>query len=164
MNSMLDGLYEQLDDKYFVPVLTKLHGDCLFESLIYHGIGTSVLELRKGLACLIYMFKDYKGFFPGNSMSMSEMFGPFNEIEYVVCRNKAVPEVHKKFFKYTFNAFKVFVVAYWNQIDYDLDAKTRKKIEEVFELENSIIFRLYQFTSLNLSVSDKRRNVSCEYL
>lgn len=49
-----------------------------------------------------------------------------------------------------FNAFIVFVVKNWTQIDYDLDSKTRRQIEEVFEIENSNAFRIYKWLSDNL--------------
>jgi hypothetical protein len=39
------------------------------------------------------------------------------------------------------------VVKNWTQIDYDLDAKTRKQIEEVFNIENSTEYNLYKFLS-----------------
>ena len=53
-------------------------------------------------------------------------------------------------FRLAFNSFKVFVVAYWTQIDYDLDSRTRKQIEEVFNIENSTEFRIYKFVSENM--------------
>lgn len=53
-------------------------------------------------------------------------------------------------FKQAFDAFKVFVVNHWTQIDYDLDSKTRKQIEEVFDIENSPRYNFYYFISENL--------------
>lgn len=102
MNYMLYDLYTKWGKQFYVPRLTRMHGDCLFESLIYHGIGKNVMDLRKGLACIMYLFKDYKNFFPGNETSIVELFEPFNEIEYVICRNDK--DKNKiQFYKYTFN-------------------------------------------------------------
>ena len=42
------------------------------------------------------------------------------------------------------------MVVHWTQIDYDLDSKTRKQIEEVFEIENSTDFKFEQFISETL--------------
>ena len=53
-------------------------------------------------------------------------------------------------FKLAFNSFKVFVVRNWTRIDYDLETKTRRQIEEVFEIENSKEFKIYQYISENL--------------
>ena len=44
----------------------------------------------------------------------------------------------------------MFVVDNWTQIDYDLDSKTRRQIEEVFEIESSSAFRIYKWLSENL--------------
>jgi hypothetical protein len=65
-----------------VAGLTNLHGNCLFESLIYHKIGSDVESLRVGLASLMYIFGNMKDFFPGNDQTIKELFIPFNEIEY----------------------------------------------------------------------------------
>ena len=53
-------------------------------------------------------------------------------------------------FKLAFNDFKIFVVQNWKKIDYDLDSKFRKQIEEVFVLENSNEFRINKFISCHL--------------
>ena len=42
------------------------------------------------------------------------------------------------------------MVKHWTQIDYDLDSKTRRQIEEVFEIESSTEFRVYKWLSENL--------------
>jgi hypothetical protein len=49
-----------------------------------------------------------------------------------------------------FDSFKIFVVVHWTQIDYDLDSRTRKQIEEVFAIENSTSFKFFQFCCENL--------------
>ncbi len=66
-------------------MLTKLVGDCMFESLIYHGIGRSVESLRKGIAFIMYIYKDYKNFFLTQETPLSELFSMWNEVEYVRC-------------------------------------------------------------------------------
>ena len=53
-------------------------------------------------------------------------------------------------FRMAFDHFKAFTVQYWNRIDYDLNAKTRKQIIKVFDIENSPSFKGYRFLSNNL--------------
>jgi hypothetical protein len=80
----------------YVSYLTKLHGNCLYESLIDHGIGTSVESLREAISCLIYIYRDYKSFFETQEETIQELFVFSNEIEYVYCPEKDA------FYKYTF--------------------------------------------------------------
>jgi hypothetical protein len=104
MNNMMKDLYTQCKDKtLFVPMLTNLDGNCMFESLIYHGIGNSVMEIRRILSILMYVYKDYKGFLPNIDMTLTEIFNMANEIEYVVSKQKEGNETVKKFYKYTYN-------------------------------------------------------------
>ena len=89
MNAMMRDLYCQcLQKNYYVPVLTNLDGNCLFESLVYHKIGNSVQELRSMLSMIFYIFQDYKNFLPGVELTLSELFSFANEIEYVSTKNK----------------------------------------------------------------------------
>jgi hypothetical protein len=64
-------------------------------------------------------------------------------------------------FKLAFNSFKVFVVRNWTRIDYDLDTRTRRQIEEVFEIENSPQFKIYQFVSENLDYFARYVYIAC---
>ena len=85
-NKKLEQLYILCNSKnLYVPVLTNLDGNCLFESLVYHGIGTSVQQLRKIISILLYIYKDYKYFLPDNNNTLKELFDATNEIPYVKC-------------------------------------------------------------------------------
>ena len=105
MNEMMVGLYDQCLKKkqLYVPMLTSLDGNCMFESLVYHGICESVEKLRTVLSLIMYIYKNYKGFLPNTDMTFEEMFGMTNEIEHVLCRRKENGEVQKEFYKYTYN-------------------------------------------------------------
>lgn len=104
MNNMMKDLYVQCKNKkLFVPMLTNLDGNCMFESLVYHGVTSSVMEIRKILSLIMYLYKNYKGFLPNIDMTLEEIFNMANEIEYVVCRRKVNNEVIKDFYKYTYN-------------------------------------------------------------
>jgi hypothetical protein len=100
MNDKIDSLYDKcelLDPKLYIPSLTELVGNCLFESLNYHNICSSVENLREGLAYVMYQFKDYKNFFPGQAETLNELFVCFNDIEYVFCNDD------KKLYKYNYD-------------------------------------------------------------
>lgn len=84
-----------------VSSLTNMYGNCLFESLMYHGIGTDVKNFRKGLASLLYFYKDIKNFIPNTDMTLEEMFVLWNEIEYVCCYTK--PDTENRYYKYSYN-------------------------------------------------------------
>ena len=104
MNEMMQGLYEQcLGKQLYVPMLTSLDGNCMFESLVYHGISESVEQLRTVLSLIMYIYKDYKGLIPNTDMTFGEMFDMTNEIEHVLCRRKENGEEQKEFYKYTYN-------------------------------------------------------------
>lgn len=105
MNDMMAGLYEQCLKKkqLYVPMLTNLSGDCMFESLVYHGIGENVQQLRNILTFIMYIYKNYKGFLPNTDTTLEEMFNMTNEIEHVLCRRTENGETVKEFYKYTYN-------------------------------------------------------------
>ncbi len=84
MNSQLEKLYDHCKNhNMFVPILTNLDGNCLFESLVYYRVTDSVEELRESIAYLMYVFKDYKNFLPGVDLSLNELFDLTNDIEVV---------------------------------------------------------------------------------
>src|SRR3990172_12483229 len=103
MNLHMDKLYKVCrGKKMYVPLLTNMNGDCLFESLNYHKIGYDVESLRKGIAFLLYIFQNYENFFPNNDMTLKDQFALFNEVEYVYKIETHTRE--KKYFKYTYSA------------------------------------------------------------
>ena len=54
LNCQLHQLHEQCEKKnLFVPHLTELIGNCLFESFYYHNIGNSVKDLRKQISLFL---------------------------------------------------------------------------------------------------------------
>ena len=81
----------------------------------------------------------------------------FREIEYSKKLSQSIDELDKYasnpnpfLFAQAFNDFKLFVVMHWSRIDYDLDAKTRILIEDVFNTEQSQTYRLYEFVANNM--------------
>ncbi|CAH6421226.1 Hypothetical protein KVN_LOCUS189 [uncultured virus] len=107
INEKMKSLHEICKLKnLYVPILTKLHGDCLFESLNYHKIGIDVNTLRIGLSTVMYLFKNYMNFFPSMSTSLEDLFNTFNEIEYVYKMDESNQEFNTK------NNFTIFKYSY----------------------------------------------------
>lgn len=98
MNACIDNIYKRCKDKQlYIPELTDLNGNCLFESMVYHGLASSVKDLREGISFLMYEFQDEKDLFPGQESSFKELFELTNEIEFVYC------STNHTFYKYTYN-------------------------------------------------------------
>tara|TARA_Y100000780_G_C13691159_1_gene419626 strand:+ start:4075 stop:4854 length:780 start_codon:yes stop_codon:yes gene_type:complete len=96
-NKKLFNLYDIIEkNNLTISKLTPHDGNCLFESLIYHGLATDVDSIRRGLAYVMFQFKDYNNFFPTQETSLNELFNMTNEIEYVVCSND------ENLYKYSF--------------------------------------------------------------
>lgn len=84
MNRKLEIIQKKCANRdLFVPILTRIDGDCLFESLNYHGIGNDILSLRNGIAYLLYIFKNKKNLLPNIDLTLQELFTFSNDIEYV---------------------------------------------------------------------------------
>ena len=60
INQQLKQLYDVCVKKknLYIPELTELDGDCLFSSLVYHGLARSVKELRNTISIIMYIYKD----------------------------------------------------------------------------------------------------------
>lgn len=102
-NDRMQELYTVCEKKrLYIPELTHLRGDCLFESLHYHGIGNDVDDLRNSLATIMYLYKDYKNFFPSQETTLKELFSAMNDIEYVVKRDH-YDNNGEEFYKYSYN-------------------------------------------------------------
>ena len=78
INSDLSNLTDILKTKkMFVPVLTDLDGNCLFESIKYYKLFDDHIKFREDLSCLMMLFKNYKNFFPNQPDSLNDLFVPF---------------------------------------------------------------------------------------
>lgn len=81
----------------YIPRLTNLYGNCLFESLSYHQVCDDSDEFRKGIAHLLYLFQDVENIFPNQKETLKELFEPFNEVGQVFC------STNRSMYKYSFN-------------------------------------------------------------
>ena len=116
-NARIDSLEANAKEKnLYIPELTKLHGNCLFESLMYYKLFDDHDEFRKDLAYFMYMFGDYKNFFPGQQESLKELFTLTNEVEYVYANKTDM------FYKYTYSTMCIdlFTEFSWTRLPTEL--------------------------------------------
>ena len=70
----------------YVPTLTHLHGNCIFECLQYFGLCHNITTFRQAIAFLLLTYKNQKYFFPNQELTLNELFTCRNEIPYVFCK------------------------------------------------------------------------------
>lgn len=81
----------------YIPQTTNVNGNCMFESLNYHNIGSCVDNLRQGLSYIMYQYRDYEYFFPEQKESLRALFNEFyNNKKHVYC------EEQQKLYKYNY--------------------------------------------------------------
>jgi hypothetical protein len=93
----------------YVPALTLMDGNCLFNSLTYHNIGTNGVTLRKGLATIMLIFGDTVNFLPNfPGMTLRQIFDMYDADKFYVAKDEyyVVDGKKEKFtqhFKYTYD-------------------------------------------------------------
>jgi len=97
-NEKVKTIFE-LGQKYnlYIPKLTELHGNCMFESFQSIGLCNDFEKFRVALAYIMYIFKDIKDLIPNSGSTMNELFTVFNEVEFVS------RDDDKRLFKYNFD-------------------------------------------------------------
>lgn len=140
-----------------VPILTNLNGNCLFESLVYFGIGSNVTQLRKIVSLLLYMYKDYKYFIPNSTDTLRELFDVTNEVEYVKSGDN--------FYAYTYETMcqDVSNPYTWNKLPTELILMI---ISYVFKLEFIILNNVSEYENKINTVNntENKFNVRTIYL
>ena len=89
INRLLSNLYHQCGQRgLYIPELTLMIGNCLFESLNYHRIGKDPIQLRRAMAFFFFQFKDFPGLFPTDPETIAQKFAieKFVLPSYVHCR------------------------------------------------------------------------------
>jgi hypothetical protein len=121
VNNMLSDLNKVLEgrnniDKLYIPLLTKIDGNCLFESLVYHGIGNDIKSLRSSLGYLIYQLQD--SYLPDQNKTIREMYDTFfcDDINFVYCNED------KKIYKYNYNLMCIDITSMnsWDRLPTNL--------------------------------------------
>lgn len=102
----------------YIPELTNMHGNCLFESFQYHDLCEDIDDFRCGIAFLMILFKDIKGILPGFSdQSLEELSKNFMVQDSIVfCKKK------RRAYKYNFVAMCVDLATNtsWTRINTNL--------------------------------------------
>jgi hypothetical protein len=109
-------LKERENNKLKISLLTNIDGNCLFESLVYHGIGNSIKSLRIGLGYLMYQLQDC--YLPNQNNTIKEIYDSFfcDDISFVYCNKE------KKIYNYDYNLMCKDIVSYnsWNRLPTNL--------------------------------------------
>ena len=148
INEDLKELHNQCKNKgLFIPILTELDGNCMFESLSYHNLGQNAKTIRTGIAYLMHIFRDYKNFLPNVSLSLKEWFNLTNEVEHVYSRDKFTKE--KKFHKYTYDIMckDLSNMNSWSKLPTELILRV---ISYLFDLDINIIHNNGHTTVINV--------------
>lgn len=84
----------------YIPVLTKMRGNCIFECLQYFKLCDNITAFRQGIAIMMFIFKKQKNFIPGQELTLEELFGIRigDKIPYVWCSKT------QKLYKYNYDA------------------------------------------------------------
>ncbi len=103
---LMNKLHEACEEyKLYVPYLTKFNGNCMFESLQYHGIISTDYKHRHGLAFILYIFKHYKNFIPGDERTLAEQYHDttYDPPKYVSSKNRLMKKGEIQFYKYSYD-------------------------------------------------------------
>ena len=89
------------NDGLYIPELTELDGNCLFESLRILNLYNDSQLFRIGFAQLLLILKNVHGVLPGFSESLDEIYQNFRDCNYVICSKT------KKAYYYNYDAMCV---------------------------------------------------------
>lgn len=112
-NSSLKRIHQKaLSDGFFIPCLTEMSGDCMFESLEHTGLCDDRVALRKMVATLFFLFGESSDVLPGYDDPLKIVFTYMNDIPYVYCHEK------KKLYAYTYYTMcsDMFTEGEWSRL------------------------------------------------
>lgn len=116
-NSKLIDIFNSAQkDELHIPFLTKMHGNCIFESLQYYGLCRDIENFRSGLAFIMLAFKNYKNFIPDQELTLMELFGFYNEVDLVFCKKKEI------LYKYSYDTMCIDLAndSSWHRLNTEL--------------------------------------------
>lgn len=99
----------------YIPCLTELVGDCMFESIERVGLCKNKDEFRKGLAVLFFLFGDCNVISAYNT-SLKDVFAMINDVEYVYCHDTNI--LHK--YTYYTMCSDMFTCGNWSRLPTEL--------------------------------------------
>lgn len=144
-NRLVSLAHNAKEKNLYIPTLTNLHGNCLFESLMHYKLFDDHDKFRKDLAYFMYIFGDFKNFFPNQSESLNELFQLTNEIEYVYCKKD------NKMYKYTYKTMCIdlFTEFSWTRLP-----------TQIIMMVMSYLFNAKLFTVSNATDHNKNNYIS----
>lgn len=78
-----------LENGLYIPCLTGLVGDCMFESIQHTGFCEDKDVLRSSISSLLLLFGDHK-VLSNQDLTLKELFSMRNEIDYVFCHKTSL--------------------------------------------------------------------------
>lgn len=106
MNACIKILHKRAQEKQlYIPYLTQLDGNCMFESLQYYNFFNNIEDFRKNIATMFLLYRDKKYLFKNQENTLEELFYFTNEIESVMD-----PKTYK-IYKYTYD---MMCIDLWN--------------------------------------------------
>jgi hypothetical protein len=115
-NDALARIQEKaISNGLYIYQLTKLNGDCMFESIEHSGFCKDSEEFRKSVAILFFLFGNYK-VISGYDEPLKDIFNIFNEIEFVYCHDTNI------LYKYTYYTMcsDMFTSSSWSRLPTEL--------------------------------------------
>jgi hypothetical protein len=117
MNQQITKIFDLANKQnLYIPELTNLDGNCIFESLKYHNLCENIDEFRCGLAYILMLFKNKKYFIPNQELTLEEIFNLSNNIDSVLCLNT------ESLYKYTFETmcYDLSTNTSWTRLNVEL--------------------------------------------
>lgn len=96
-NEKIKAIFNRAREKnLYIPELTELKGNCMFETLKYHDLCENIEDLRRAVAWSMHIFRSTRGFIPCEDSStpieqqptLMEIFDMQNEVEYIFWKEK----------------------------------------------------------------------------
>lgn len=113
-NKRILDLYKFAQTKNLhIPILTNLHGDCIFESLRFFKLCNNILSFRQAISFILLTHKHQKYFIPNQELTLNELFQFRNEIPYVYCT------ITKKLYVYNYDTMCIDLgtLSSWTRMD-----------------------------------------------
>lgn len=117
MNIAIKDIHNSaIKENLYIPILTNLDGNCMFECLYYNKLCNDIDNFRTGIAMIMVLFKDEQFFIPNQELTLNELFSFRNEVEYVYCHKT------QKLYKYTYDTMCIDLAlnSSWSRYDTQL--------------------------------------------
>lgn len=134
INNQIKSLkYNLMKHNCYITIKTKNSGNCLYESLVYFGLGNNNLDIKpeemikKSIAITMLSVRDWKDFFPKINLSLEELFINSNEIEMV--KEKDTDKIYK--YNYDLMILDLYHNNSWTRLPTELILMVISRLYEV---------------------------------